>query len=357
MREVVLRIIERYLPDRRIKQSGGSNVITTCPFHKGGQERKPSFSINLDEGLFHCFTCHEAGDIKKMLQMLGVPETRIELETSVIGPALEQNRQLQKLRKTNFHVDKDPFKAEFILPESLLGVYDWMPTSLVEKGFDVSLLREMNIGFDRKTDRITYPIRDMYGNLAGISGGTIVPGTFPKYKVYEGQRRGSDGQWKHSDFGVGFDEMFPTYRMENHNYLWNFHQVWPRLSQMSDGSGTLYIVEGFKACLWMIQHGYPNTVAIMGTSLSENQQRMIHRLGCTVVLCLDNDAPGRRATLRIGRQLMGPMHGRVKTAYYPPVDEDGQPDDYPPGQLHYVVNHMSSPFTEHLKRQARQSQR
>ena len=72
MRDYILDIVRRYVDDR-VKKSGEGQILVRCPFHKGGQEKKPSFSVNVEEGLFHCFTCHESGTIPTLLRMLGIP--------------------------------------------------------------------------------------------------------------------------------------------------------------------------------------------------------------------------------------------------------------------------------------------
>lgn len=330
MREQVAALVQRHLPGA-LRQSGGGNALTKCPFHKGGQETKPSFSVNLDKGLFHCFTCHVAGDVRYMLRLLGLPRSTIDAETAIIRPFLDKNRELSQLEKERFFFQRDPFKADFVLPESLLGVYDWCPQKLVQAGFSPQLLQDMEVGFDRLNNRITFPLRDMYGNLAGISGGAMTKQQMPKYKVYQGGRRTWTGQWQTGDYGEGFDERYPDYRCENHDFLWNFERVFPRLEMeaMSGRPVTVYVVEGFKACLWMIQNGFINTVALMGSYISERQQRMLHRIGGTVVLFLDNDKAGRDATLKIADMLWRPMYGRIRVVPYPRDDFDTQPDDYP----------------------------
>lgn len=338
MREHVLALLSRHLPGP-LRPTGGSNILTKCPFHKGGQERTPSFSVNVDEGLWHCFTCHEAGNLRTLLKKLQLPRDSIDTELSVVKPFLEAQQRKFKIEKENFFSNNDVFKAESELPEALLGVYDWMPTMLVEDGFDPNLLRDMEIGYDRVNNRITYPLRDMYGNLAGISGG-VTPWSkhqMPKYKVYQGRRRGHDGKWIEGDFGPSFDEKYPDYRCENHDFLWNFDRVMPRILSLSDPNATVYLVEGFKACLWMIQSGFENTVALMGSYISDRQQKMLHRLGCTVVLCLDNDNAGRKATFNVGDFLWKPMYGRIKVLRYPQGDDKTQPDDYETSWLRELV--------------------
>ena len=356
MREHIQALLTRYLPGT-LRQGASGNALTKCPFHKEGQERRPSFSVNPDLGVFHCFTCHVAGDIRYLLKLLGLPRPQIDIELAVIQPMLDENRRKAEFEKQHLFTNNDPFKAKTVLPEALLGVYEWCPTKLLEDGFDMNLLQDMEVGFDKRNNRITYPLRDMYGNLAGLSGGRMLPTQEPKYKVYQGAEptRGIHV----GDFGEWFDEQFPGFKCENHDLIWNFNRVYPRVSQnVSGADDTVFVVEGFKACLWMIQCGYLNTVALMGSYVSETQQRMLHRLGGDVMLLLDNDAPGRKAVQRIGRLLWRPLHGRLKVVPYPQEDvqasihdnADSQPDDYEAQGIHQMVA-ASLPYHVYISQQ------
>ena len=357
MREVILSLLQKYLPGG-IKAGASGNVQTRCPFHKGGEERRPSFSVNIELGLFHCFTCHAAGDIRYLLKLLGLPKEQVDGELKLIQPSLDANRQKLEFQKTTYFVNDDPFRAKVILPEALLGVFEWCPTSLLEKGFQVDLLRDMEVGFDRKLQRITYPLRDLYGNLAGISGGATLSTQQPKYLVYQGRRTNSFGKTVEGDFGPWFDEQFPGYVCENQSLLWNYHRVYSRAVQaMSEVDSTVFIVEGFKACLWMIQSGYYNTIALMGSYISDTQQKLLHRLGGNVVLFFDNDKAGREATVKVGKLLWRPLYGRIKVAQYPDEDlkasvvegDNTQPDDYEAPGVHQMVA-SSLDFNSHINK-------
>lgn len=358
MREHIQALLQRHLPGT-LRQGASGNALTKCPFHKEGQERRPSFSVNPDLGVFHCFTCHVAGDVRYLLKLLGLPRSQIDQELVVIQPLLDENRRKAEFEKQHFFTNSDPFQAQTTLPEALLGVYEWCPTMLLEQGFDMNLLRDMEVGYDKRNQRITYPLRDMYGSLAGISGGRTLPTQEPKYKVYQGGYTDPKYGKVTGDFGEWFDEQFPGFKCENHDLIWNWDRVWPRVSQSVSGQDdTVFVVEGFKACLWMIQSGYINTVALMGSYVSETQQRMIHRLGGNVMLLLDNDAPGRKATQRIGRLLWRQLHGRLKVVPYPLEDvqssihdeADSQPDDYEAQGLHEMVA-ASLPFHVYISQQ------
>lgn len=325
MRQQVLNLVERYLG--RGHFSGEENVSVRCPFHKEGKETRPSFSVNVTNGIWQCFTCKVTGSLPKLLRALGVPRHKIDLELKDIRGELEANKRAIEWKKKAKWQLKDPFLAETILPETLLKPYEWCPLNLVNAGFDQQWLHWLDIGFDRINNRVMYPIRDVYGNLAGMSGGTVIAGTYPKYKVYQGRHIDPlSGKEIGSDYGPWFDEMYPDYVFHNHNYLWNYDQVYPRLFFGKDPE-PLIIVEGFKACIWLLQHGYQNTVALMGSSMSDHQRNLIHRVAAPIVLFLDNDEAGRDATDEIAR-VLGKIQPGVTIAQYPA--EADQPDDLSP---------------------------
>lgn len=325
MRQQILSLVERYLG--RGHFSGEENVSVRCPFHKDGKETRPSFSVNVTNGVWQCFTCHVSGSLPKLLRALGLPRNKIDAELKDVKEELELNRKRVAWKKQARWQAKDPFMADYVLPESLLKPYEWCPTKLVEAGFNMQWLQWLDIGFDRQNQRVMYPIRDIYGNLAGMSGGTVIAGTYPKYKVYQGPHIDPISQKQvGSDYGPWFDEQHPDYFIHNHKYLWNYDQVYPRLFFGKEPE-PLIIVEGFKACIWLLQHGWSNTVALMGSSMSDHQRNLIHRLNAPVILFLDNDSAGRDATDDIGKELRKIQPG-VTIALYPA--EAGQPDDLTP---------------------------
>ncbi len=324
MRHHIQDIVERYLG--RGKFSGESNIMLRCPFHKSGQETNPSFSVNVDLAIWQCFTCKASGGITKLLRMLGLPADVIDAETHGIRDEIAANKERLRWKQRAEVVSRDPFLAKTILPETVLKPYEWLPVNLANAGFHPDWLKFMGIGFDRNNNRITYPIRDIYGNLAGISGGAGFAGQYPKYKVYKGRWKNPETErWVPSDYGDWFDERFPNYDFHNHDFLWNYDSVFPRLFFGREPTDFLIIVEGFKACLWLLQHGFWNTVALMGSQMSDRQFSLINRLSVRVVLFLDQDDAGRKGMQLIGRELRKHQPG-VYIAYYP-YAEDCQPDD------------------------------
>ncbi len=325
MRSHIQDIVERHLG--RGHFSGESNISLRCPFHKGGSETRPSFSVNVDTGVFQCFTCKIAGGISRLLKLLHLTDEQIDAELHDIRKELQENRERMKWKKQVEWTIRDPFLADTILPETILRPYKLLPLKLAQAGFDVRWLEHMDIGYDRTNDRITYPIRDIYGNLAGVSGGSSIAGQYPKYKVYQGRRKDLEtNRWITSDYGDWFDEKYPDYVFHNHNFLWNFDQVYPGLFFSRSPGERLIVVEGYKAGLWVLQHGFLNTVALMGSSLSEKQASLLNRIDGEFVLFLDNDKAGKEGTRKIGQKLRTLGKTGVLIAQYPYAD-DCQPDD------------------------------
>jgi DNA primase len=319
-----------------------------CPFHKGGNESKPSFSINVDLGIFNCFTCKESGGIPKLLHLLGLSRDQVDAEIKDIKADLEDNRnRLAWKRRAQWRM-ADPFQAETILDEVTIRPYHLCPTKLVEHGFDPRWLQYMEVGFDRVNNRITYPIRDLYSNLSGVVGGSALAGQWPKYKVYEGRRE--DPISKRiipCDYGPEFDEKYPNYQFHNHYHIWNYDRVYPRLFFTKEEDQALIVVEGFKACLWLLQNGYWNTVALMGSSMSDRQFDLLQRLRVNIILFLDNDDAGVKGTIKAGRKLHMINPG-VRVAQYPDVDE-AQPDDLSLAELGSAIT-GSMTYPEYVRK-------
>ena len=280
----------------------------------------------------NCFTCGKAGTIVNMLRDLGVDENIIKAETDSIRDAIQHNRVIYKYEKENtWRSPKDQAEAEYPLTESVITHFKFdsagcrkHPTKLLEDDFSHEILDFKEVGLDEQNQRIIYPIRDIYGNLAGVSGGALYDQK-PKYKVYQGPRRLPDGKRVPSDYGLWFDEQYPDYEFHNHLYVWNYERVYPRAFYGKEVQ-TIIITEGFKACMWLLQLGYGNTVALMGSKISPQQLWLLLRPEARYLLFLDNDQAGLEGTRSIGNKLYQRTTG-VSIACYSSDANGCQPDD------------------------------
>lgn len=310
MHDIVDEIAQQHLRAVRVKENF---ISAACPFHKGGQERRPSFWINRHEGKWGCFTCHVGGDsLRSLLENLQVRSSRIE---GILQRAEEEAKKVASLKKAKKQKKaRADFKGESILPEELLGLYDYTPLGLIDSGFDEEVLKRHWVGYDTNLNRITYPIFDVYGNLVGISG-RQPDGHVPKYKVYQGWHE-VEGKRYPGELG----EMFPKYSSDNiKDHLWRAHFFFEELYYNPPKDGYVVLVEGYKAGLWLVQIGYEYTGVLMGSYISPKQTQIVRRLGVPIYVFMDNDPPGRRASRKISR-------GLAKTC--PVVYECSYPDGY-----------------------------
>jgi DNA primase len=326
----MLELVQKYVPKAKIKRSGADQIVITCPFHAGGMERTPSLFINVTNGLWYCQGCKIGGGFKKFLASLGLDRGTIDDETRDLNVAIKEYAEKKEYQKKTLFYN-DPFLVDPILNETLLIKYAIEPQFLINKGFDPEVLKKYEVGFDIDRQRVIYPVRDLYGNLAGVSGGTVI-GAEPKYRLYPG-RMFINNEWIPSPFGIEFDQEHPTYTPDawKSRCLWNFDRVYASCLY-STKVETIVIVEGFKAALWLIQNGYRNVTALMSSTVSELQYVMLSRLNCNLLLMLDNDDAGRKCSHNILSTFAG-----ITPVCEVQYSEYHQPDDVPAKELHVKI--------------------
>lgn len=319
-------LAKKYL--KKVRKSGPTNVMALCPFHMkadGSEEKKPSFALSLQNGLWFCHSCQASGNLYTFLRDMGLSRVQIDITYKPLIEAAQDNSP-ERL---------DPLKPKAIfsdspIEESLLGVFDYYPKDLIESGYLPATLNHFGVGFDMQHLRATYPLRDLVGNLVGISGRAVTD-SWPKYKVY--------------------DKEFPTWgipeRLEpdKRGLLWNAHALYPQLF-FQTAPQYIVVVEGFKACMKVWQAGEKNVVALLGTYLSREHQWILERLGAEVRLFLDNNTPGITGTLKAANRLKKSL--RVRVVSYPDrliENEDAQPDDCTPEEIQQQVQSATEYFS------------
>lgn len=281
--------------------------MAICPFHtKDGQpERRPSFALNIYTGLWFCHSCQSRGNLFSLLKNLGVNRVYIE---SVYRPLINEATK-------NMPPAPDPLRPKVYstdpIQEGLLGIFDYCPKELLDAGFAEATLQHFGIGFDMDHLRVTYPIRDLVGNLVAVSGRNI-QGAWPKYKIYTDEYE----RW-------GLPKRL---NWDRGSVLWNAHDVYPRV-YFQTTPDFVVVVEGFKACMWVWQAGISNVVALMGDYVTWEHRWMLERMGAPIYLFLDNNEAGQTGTAKGIDSLKGSMV--VKVVEYPDrlqQDEGAQPD-------------------------------
>ncbi len=295
-----------------ILKKSGRNFFGLCPFHS---EKTPSFSVNPEKNIFHCFGCSAGGNaISFYMKYHGIsfPEAvcmlarkyQIIVETSEMSPA--QRREMEH-RESLFRINKKimgfyaahmaAFKPgtgvtgylerrgmtretieTFHLgysPDAWDAVVSFFRKEKLSRHVAVSsglvLPRQNGNGFyDRFRNRLMFPIFDINMQVAGF-GGRVMDDSMPKY--------------------MNSPET-PVYNKSR--ILYGLHAAKTECRKQ----GNVFIVEGYFDFLSLYQHGIKNVVASLGTALTREHVRILKGYAKRMVLVFDSDDAGVNAAKR-----------------------------------------------------------
>ena len=288
------------------------NRMAFCPLHgEVPGSSKPSLCIDVETGSWICFAGCGGGGIKQFLQQHGETEHTIKDKTKHIKVTKKRKRKAVKTQ-TDY------------LPHALLGLFNNRPDKLIEAGFEEDVLLYHDIGYDPGKSRITYPVFTREGQLISIVGRRPTS-QFGKYVPYTAN--------EYSALGV---DVIPKY--EKGLVFWREDKFF-QTNSCHDRTKPVILTEGFKGALWLVQAGYNNVMALMGTHITDAHLNTLQSLGKTVILCLDGDKPGIISTVKNCYKIN--RHCRVLICKYP--GEATQPDDIQ--NLDLLHNMVSKPIT------------
>lgn len=267
-----------------LRRSGQHQLRGRCPLHGG--EGRETFHVNTAEQVFHCFSCGAGGsvlDLVVAVEGCGLREAAQKL--SALGGVRGNVARLQKTTVTKKTKLVPPLKFR------LRGV-DVRHPYLASRGISEATASEFGIGFyagpGLMSQRLVIPIDDEAGRLVGYCGRSL-GGSEPRYR-----------------FPAGFAKS---------QLLFNLHRA--SATQQS----SVIVVEGFFDCLKVYEAGFTSVVALMGIALYEHQRRLLLQRFRQVVLMLDGDATGRRASGVVSAQLSADCSVRIVE-----LAENSQPD-------------------------------
>lgn len=294
---------------RRVKLTHrGHEALGLCPFHK---EKTPSFTVNDDKGFYHCFGCGAHGDAirflmeaeklpfmeaveilagmagikmpsfnqvdfvkeKKRTDLLGIMEQVCQFyQNQLFGPnGVKAREYFQKRGLTSETAQK--FRLGYAPRGSLLLKF------LEEKRIDLRTCQSLGLLaknqqyqtlHDYFYDRVMFPIFDRKKRVIGFSGRMLEKGE-PKYLNSPETELFHKGEQL---FELPF--AIDTIRQKN----------------------TAILVEGNMDVISLHQAGFTQTVAPMGTALTENQIQLLWRQCDEPIICFDGDAAGQHAMIR-----------------------------------------------------------
>jgi len=304
----------------------GSNLRGLCPFHN---EKTPSFMVNGEKQIWHCFGCGLGGDHFSFVQkMEGVefPEALrmlanragVKLETykpdeqnqhsrllDLCGLAAKHWRQLL-LEDNEAGIARDYLKkrgvTSQISEDFLLGYskesWDDLIQFALKRGFSLkelsdaglSVVGQNNKPHDRFRARLMFPLRDIHGNVVGFTSRKL----------------------KEDDFGGKYINSPQTIIYNKSKLLYNLNLAKTEIKRLDYA----ILVEGNMDAISVYQSGTKNVIAVSGTALTLDQLTLLKRYTSSVMIAFDADSAGERANLR-GVDLAWTLGFNVKVIVMP----------------------------------------
>lgn len=294
-------IVPAYLTLKR----RGKNLVGLCPFHS---EKSPSFNVYPGNNSYYCFGCGKGGGVinfvmeaerldfveavRWLAQRAGlqVPEngqddTMAKLRVRILEINREAGRFFyQTLMSPEGRAGLDYFRARGLdsrtirhfglgyAPDSGFGLVN----HLRQKGYTKEELTQSDMArvsqkgnlYDRYRSRVMFPIFDLRGNVTAF-GGRVLTDEKPKY--------------------INTADT-PVYHKSSGLFAMNFAK--------NTDSRQLILAEGYMDVIALHRAGFQNAIASLGTSLTEEQARILKRYADEVVICYDADGAGQKAAER-----------------------------------------------------------
>ena len=284
-----------------LKKSGNS-YKGLCPFHN---EKTPSFTVDDKKQLFHCFGCGEGGDVvsfimhkeglsyidsmKYLANKAGIKldNTKSSKENKRLNRLYDINRDIMMYFYKNLLTDKAGqtylknrgFRSN-IVNTFMLGFaknsWDDLISYVKEKDYllddieNLGLIKKSQNGkyYDKYRNRLIFPIINHYGKVIGF-GGRSIDSTMPKYL--------------NSPESEVFKKRYNLYGLN----------IFKKQSNKD-----IILVEGYMDVIGLNNQGIDQAVASLGTSLTNDQAKLLKRYAKNVYICYDEDNAGIKATDR-----------------------------------------------------------
>ncbi len=311
--------IAAYIGERVPLKRAGRNCKGLCPFHG---EKTPSFNVNDDKQIYHCFGCGEGGDIFRFVMkfdgvsfveavkhLAGRAGVELPRESSPAEDAAERERErrrcyclrINELARDHFQQallgERGAAAREYLqargMPQEIwtqhfLGYadkgWDTLAGALgraqapLDLAADLGLVRRRRDGspYDFFRDRIIFPILSPRGEVLGFGGRALEERQPDGERIAKYVNSPDSLLYHKSNCVYGLDRAVPAIRSND----------------------AAILVEGYMDFIALHQAGIENVVAPLGTSLTSGHVRLLARYTRNLVLVFDGDAAGRAAALR-----------------------------------------------------------
>ena len=267
-------------------KDGPTHIQICCPYHNNGQERRPSAGIRKKDGVFHCFACGEIHTLPEVIShcfgytddVLGkfgwqwllknfatvqVEERKdVELDFrrsgSVFNSRSGSNNTIYRGSFDTYHKN-----VERYVTEEELDKYRYIHPYILKRGVSEKIVELFDIGWDSKTDCITFPNLDKYGNCLFVAKRSV------KQKFFQ-------------------------YPKDVQKELYGIYQLY----QLDPFPSEVYVCESMIDCLYLWTFDIP-ACAMNGLG-NEIQFKQLRELPCRqLILATDADEAGQAARKRI----------------------------------------------------------
>ncbi len=271
-----------------------------CPFHS---EKTPSFYVNSAKALYNCFGCGASGDgIKFYSQINGIDY----LEAAKVL-AREHGISIQHINpEEESKKDKIYHLLQILNKHYAQSINNNIKDYLSSREITKDIIEEYEIGFCKKyitqefikTHNIDIDIAIAAGILAKGSSGSIYEVfrdriTFPIKNIY-GRICGFGARALSSDVAPKYLNSPETIVFKKSEILYGEHIAFKH----SGKANKIFVVEGYLDVISMHIEGYLNTVATLGTSFCSTHMAKLWSVADEICFCFDGDSAGKKATLR-----------------------------------------------------------
>ncbi len=246
----------------------GKEYFGKCPLHN---ERTGSFSVTPSKRMYYCFGCKKGGDIITFCQenlgmsydravnylcgVAGISATKTEISSAV--------RCLKKISKSK---KLDVPEKHVILNPSILGAFEKRKiTKWIEEGIPQEIMDLYGVRYDRRSNRIIYPVFDNEGNLINIKGRTL----YDNYK----------------DFDPPIPKYMNYYPVGDLDYFQGFYLKKDIILQQKE----VIVFESLKSVMKADSYGTMNSISSETSQINKYQVKTLIKTHCDIVIAFDSD--------------------------------------------------------------------
>lgn len=266
-------------------KDSADDLMVCCPYHKGGQEHNPSMGIRKVDGMCHCFSCGETRSLPEMIsdcfgntnKTFGYKWLARNFSSTEVN---ERGDIILDLSRTNNANVRNVSVAEVTKEE--LDSYRYIHPYMYKRGLTDEIIEEFDIGYDKRTDSITFPVKDLNGKCIFVARRAIKTKVFNIPKNVE-------------------KPLYGLYEVDNISFAGS-----------GDMLDAVYVCEGLFDCL-RLWCNYRYAVAGFGCLFSDYQIKQLNNLPTRhLILALDNDEAGRKATEHLKHRIKNKIISTVE---------------------------------------------